>query len=149
MVSGPTPSACAVMPTEVVRIAAAASVAMARSRLGASVPVVASFMIPSPQPAVVWWQWRSQASLYARLRRWASSGVRSSARKEGNEQRHHLIARLVHQPMTGAFDDDAFDIVIDQAALIDEKLSTGLFARQHQHRHRQLGFGKIGKILAV
>src|ERR1700680_5081980 len=51
--------------------------------------------------------------------------------------------------MAGAFDDDALDFVVDYSALVDEKLPSCLFARQHEHRHGQLCFGELGKVLAV
>jgi hypothetical protein len=51
--------------------------------------------------------------------------------------------------MPSPLDDDALDVVVDQTALIDEKLSAGLLARQHEHRHRQLGHGEGGEVFGV
>jgi hypothetical protein len=43
--------------------------------------------------------------------------------KETHELRHDLIACLIHQPMAGAFDRDAFDIVGDHAALLNQEIA--------------------------
>ena len=40
-----------------------------------------------------------------------------------------LAGRLVHQPMAGALDDDALDIVGDQPALVDQELARRPFRR--------------------
>src|SRR5260370_1572301 len=51
--------------------------------------------------------------------------------------------------MSGAADDDAFHIVIHHPALIDEELSAGLFAGEHEHRHGELGLAEPGKIVGI
>jgi hypothetical protein len=70
-------------------------------------------------------------------------------RKEGDEFLNDLIRRLSDEPVAGALNDDAFDILGDQPALIDEKLATGLLAGEHEHWHRKLSLSEFGKILAV
>src|SRR5437870_11902798 len=59
------------------------------------------------------------------------------------------MRRFIHEPMAGAPNDDALDVVGDHPALVDEKLSSGLLAGQHQHRHRQLGLGIAGEVPGV
>src|SRR5215212_6012209 len=49
-----------------------------------------------------------------------------SPRQERHQLRNDLIRRLVHQPVAGAFDDYALNLVGHQAALLDEKLARGL-----------------------
>jgi hypothetical protein len=56
--------------------------------------------------------------------------------KEGDELRDDLIRRLIHQPMTGILDDDAFDIFVYQTCLLNEKFAGRFFTGQNQHRHR-------------
>src|SRR5712672_688235 len=67
---------------------------------------------------------------------------KGSACEEGNKLRDDLIRRLIPEPMAGTLDDDALDLVVDQAPLLNEKFAGCLLAGQHQHRHRQLGLGE-------
>jgi hypothetical protein len=70
---------------------------------------------------------------------WADAqAIAPCSTRSACEERHKLgddLTRcLVHQPMAGTHDDDAFDLVIDQAAQRNEKFARCLFAGQDQYR---------------
>jgi hypothetical protein len=54
---------------------------------------------------------------------------KASAVEEGQELRDDLGRGFLHQPVAGAFDDDALDPVGDEAALLDRELVRGLLVR--------------------
>ena len=67
---------------------------------------------------------------YRKFGRWNGRIRFELAGEECHQLGNDLSRRLVDQPMAGAGYDHSFDIVIHHPALIDEKLSTGFFARK-------------------
>src|SRR5580692_10089748 len=57
--------------------------------------------------------------------------IDGSRGQEGHQLGDDLIRRLVDEPMAGPLDDDALDVVVDQAPLLYEKFSLILRAGEH------------------
>ena len=69
--------------------------------------------------------------------------------KEGYKLGHHLIRRFVDQPVARALDDNALDIISDEAALCDQEFARSFFAGKDEHWHLQCGLGEGGEVLGI
>src|SRR5437773_5279423 len=68
---------------------------------------------------------------------------------ECDQLRNDLLRRFFHKPVAFAFDDNSFDVCIDQTSLLNQEFSGSFFPSQHQHRHCQFRFGKMRKVLCI